>query len=477
MLIALIAVGAAVAAGCGGGNGEEPAPTGTERTADDETPTPPADESTPVDGEETPSTGGGELSYDELINLTITDLDEYWTSTVPTIYGIAYEPLAAIGPYYVSTGDVPQCGETAADPAEMVGNAFYCPPGDFIAWDEETLFPQLFSDYGDFAVALVIAHEWGHAIQARGGAEGPTILTELQADCFAGSWSAYVDSGLSNNLALSPGDLDEAIAGYLQFRDTPGTSIEDPSAHGSAFDRVNAFEEGYNTGAARCADYVTTPPVVIPLEFTSQEEIESGGDLPYADIAPLITLDLDEYWSIVFPELFGGEWTQLAAYGPYFVSEPDSLPPCGNEDVSVNEYAGNAFYCPADDYIAWDEEGLMTELYNSFGDFAVALVIAHEWGHAVQARGGITGPASIDLEQQADCFAGGWVASVILEQLGNLTLSPGDLDEAIAGFVVFRDTPGTPQDDPEAHGSAFQRIGAFQDGVINGAEACLPYAS
>ena len=52
-----------------------------------------------------------------------------------------------------------------------------------------------------------------------------------------------------------------------------------------------------------------------------------------------------------------------------------------------------------------------------------------------------------------------------------------DLDEAIAGFVVFRDAPGTPADDPDAHGSAFQRIGAFQDGVINGAQACAPYAS
>jgi len=95
----------------------------------------------------------------------------------------------------------------------------------------------------------------------------------------------------------------------------------------------------------------------------------------------------------------------------------------------------------------------------------------------VQARAGVTGPSTFDLEQQADCFAGAWVAYVILENSENITLSPGDLDEAIAGFVVFRDAPGTPEEDPEAHGSAFQRIGAFQDGVINGAEACVVYAS
>ena len=472
--ILLVAAAAALGAACGGGEDEEPTATRTEEAADEETPTPgrfkrPVDDETPSDAEE--------LSYDDLINLTITDLDEFWTNMVPEIYSIDYEPLAAIGPYFVSTGDVPQCGEAAADPSELVGNAFYCPLGDFIAWDEETLFPQLFDDYGDFAVALVLAHEWGHAIQSRGGVSGPTILKELQADCFAGSWTSYVDGGESNNLVLSPGDLDEAIAGYLQFRDAPGTSVDDPSAHGSGFDRVNAFEEGYNSGAAPCADYVNEPPVVIPLEFSSEAEFESGGDLPYEDIAPLITTDLETYWSLLMPELFATDWIPLTAIGPYFVSEPDTLPVCDDREPDPDEYAGNAFYCTTDDFIAWDEEGLMPELYSNFGDFAVALVIAHEWGHAVQARAGITGPSTLDLEQQADCFAGGWVAYVILENSDNLTLSPGDLDEAIAGFVVFRDAPGTPADDPDAHGSAFQRIGAFQDGVINGAEACLKYAS
>jgi predicted metalloprotease len=142
----------------------------------------------------------------------------------------------------------------------------------------------------------------------------------------------------------------------------------------------------------------------------------------------------------------------------------------------VDAYIDNAFYCGADDYIAWDDESLMPALYDNFGDFAVALVIGHEWGHAVQARAGVTGPTRFDLEQQADCFAGAWVAWIILEQSPNLTLSPGDLDEAIAGFVAFRDDPETAIDDPGASGSAFARVGAFQDGVISGAQACVPYA-
>ncbi len=472
-LLAALGIGALTA--CGGSSEDDKSPTPAPTKSQSATKTPEDGATEAPTAAVTPPTGE-ELSYSDLIDLTIIDLDEYWAAIMPEVYGIDYESLSAVGPYFVSTGDVPQCGLAASDPAELVGNAFYCSAGDFIAWDEETLFPQLFNDYGDFAVSLVLAHEWGHAIQTRGGVEGPTILKELQADCFAGSWTGFVDQGLSTNLTLSPGDLDEAIAGYLQFRDTPGTAIDDTSAHGSGFDRVNAFAEGYTTGPERCVDYVNEPPVVIPLEFTSQEEFDSGGDLPYDDIAPIITTDLERYWTEVMPEIYGVDWIPLTAFGPYFVSDPDTLPGCGDEAIDPSEYAGNAFYCTADDYIAWDEEGLMPALYEDFGDFAVAMVIAHEWGHAVQARAEVSG-TPFELEQQADCFAGAWVASVILEKSENLTLSPGDLDEAISGFVVFRDAPGTAMDDPNARGSAFQRVSAFQDGVINGAEPCASYAS
>ena len=193
-------------------------------------------------------------------------------------------------------------------------------------------------------------------------------------------WTSYVDGGSSNYLTLSPGDLDEAIGGYLQFRDTPGTSIVDPGAHGSGFDRVNAFKEGYDLGAKRCADYVNEEPIVVPLEFTSQEDFDRGGDLPYEEIAPLMTADIEDYWTLVFPEVFGVEWTPLAAYGPFYVSEPETLPDCGSVQADPDGYAGTAFYCPDDDYVAWDDEGLMPDLYDSFGDFAVALVIAQESG-------------------------------------------------------------------------------------------------
>ena len=102
---------------------------------------------------------------------------------------------------------------------------------------------------GDFAAAFVLAHEFGHAMQARlPQKERPGILNELQADCFAGAWSRYVqDEGY-----LAQGDLDEATLAVFSARDLPGTKFTDPAAHGSGFERTRAFTDGYSDGADAC---------------------------------------------------------------------------------------------------------------------------------------------------------------------------------------------------------------------------------
>ena len=49
--------------------------------------------------------------------------------------------------------------------------------------------------YGDFAVAYIVAHEYGHQIQDelglydKYGDQLPTSAFELQADCYAGTWA------------------------------------------------------------------------------------------------------------------------------------------------------------------------------------------------------------------------------------------------------------------------------------------------
>ena len=53
--------------------------------------------------------------------------------------------------------------------------------------------PSCASNFGEFAVGLVFAHELGHAVQARVGYNpSATVYLEQQADCFAGAWAQHV---------------------------------------------------------------------------------------------------------------------------------------------------------------------------------------------------------------------------------------------------------------------------------------------
>ena len=422
---------------------------------------------------ETPDVSTGALSYEELMTRTIGDLGEYWSATMPEIYpGLTYAPVERLHPYRVSTGDMPVCGEPEPDPTVFSDNAFYCVLDDYIAWDAEGLFPRLFNEFGDFTVSLVLAHEWGHAIQQRAGVLGPSILMELQADCFAGAWAGSLEDRESEVLRLSPGDLDEAIGGYLQFRDPPGTDIAHPGAHGSGFDRVNAFADGHALGAEQCIDYMENYPLIVPLPFT-EEDFASGGNMPYEDIAPVILTDLDLYWSGAMRALYVRDWKPLVAAIPYDMSRPETLPPCGGVAPDPAKYAATIFYCKADDFIAWDD-AYMRGLYDTYGDFAVGAAIAHEFAHAVQVRATISTQVRFELEQHADCLTGAWVASTVYEN-GLLRLTAGDLDEAIGGFLAQHD-PTDSSGGAATYGTAFQRVAAFQEGITEGAVICTGYA-
>ena len=188
------------------------------------------------------------FSYDEYtrtVESVLASLDEYWAQALPDTFGTAYRSPARYVYYRPEQAPGPRCGRERA-PAR---NAFYCSEGDFIAWDESGLLIPYYVSSGDFAAAFVLAHEFGHAMQARLPArEELGVLNELQADCFAGAWSRSVaDQGL-----LDPGDLDEATLAVFTARDVPGTRFTDPRAHGSGFERTRAFADGYESGPKRC---------------------------------------------------------------------------------------------------------------------------------------------------------------------------------------------------------------------------------
>jgi uncharacterized protein len=183
--------------------------------------------------------------YSRTIQQVLGSLDEYWSQALPASFGVRYESPSRYVYYRPEEGGGPRCGAERA-PAK---NAFYCPAGDFIAWDESGLLIPYYVGAGDFAAAFVLAHEFGHAMQARLPQDAPRgVLAELQADCFAGAWAAHVaEQGL-----LEPGDLDEATLAVFTARDVPGTDFTDPRAHGSGFERTRAFADGYESGPRRC---------------------------------------------------------------------------------------------------------------------------------------------------------------------------------------------------------------------------------
>jgi predicted metalloprotease len=150
------------------------------------------------------------------------------------------------------------------------------------------------------------------------------------------------------------------------------------------------------------------------------------------------------------PRVRGG---YTGTHGPRCAGEP-SVP-------------GNAYYCPSGNFLAWDEN-LMRGGYTQIGDAWVYLVIAHEWGHAIQGQL----PAqyvSQAVELQADCLAGAALNGAAQE--GLVQIEPGDdVEIATTLEAVADDYPWTDQG---SHGDAQQRIAAFRTGVARQVDGCL----
>jgi predicted metalloprotease len=166
--------------------------------------------------------------------------DEFWDRWFAD-QGVRYDSPTVAGGYVDDNG--PAC---AGEPS-VPGNAYYCPDGDFLAWDEN-LMRAGYSEIGDAWVYLVIAHEWAHAVQAQLPDRFVSAAAELQADCLAGaSLEGAAREGL---VQIEPGDAEE-IAQTLQAvaDDYPWT---DETSHGNAGERTAAFQQGVSGGVEGC---------------------------------------------------------------------------------------------------------------------------------------------------------------------------------------------------------------------------------
>ena len=391
----------------------------------------------------------------------IADLERYWAQNYPELYGEDFKQI--FGGYFAVTENSPPPPCTT-EAAEVAGNAFYCSTEDVVAWDAQELLPDLQSRFGDFVIPVVMAHEFGHAVQYRSNFTARTITSELQADCFAGAWARHAkEDGVFD---VTAADLDTALAGVLDLRDNPGTPARDPNAHGSGFDRVGAFQDGYDNGLSRCKDYRDDDPMVLDLPFNDVEDAEREGNAPYDSIVNGVPYDIEDYFTQVYPELADGrQWAPLASIEPFAPATP---PDCGG--TPAEGYV--LFYCVPDD----TSPGTTWRACHRCTRRAATTPSPRCW----PPSGGLAALTRLGDESdektstlRGDCLAGGYTASVILYNRPDTStyhISPGDLDEAIKALLVFRG-----EGDVERQGAGWARVKAFREGVINGAQACLSY--
>lgn len=420
-----------------------------------------------------------QLPLDEAIPAAIEDIQTWWAAQMPDVYSQDFEAIPE-EKIYPATPDnpAPGCGKDTPNYEDVQQNAFYCPLGQYVAYDDYELFPQLYQDYGAFATSIVLAHEWGHAVQDQVQVLGKykTVLTEQQADCFAGAWTAHVYEDQPESIPVTPLDLQQGLAGMIQFKDPVGTDKFDPSAHGSGFDRANAFQEGFEQGPTRCAAYPEEPPNIQEIQFSSEEEYNTGGNLKYEDALTAATAELNDYWTELATSA-GIDFTKVDDVVRF--DSTTAMPKCGKVTYTEEEALQHIFYCATDNYVAWDDEWLGT-VNNSVGDFAVAILLAKQWAASFQRQEGLSADqiSSKTGELQQSCWAGAWAGDIAQGNGQNrptqLTLSPGDLNEAIIAFLAFSDAPDDEGD--SAKGTAFEHTRAFRDGFFNGPVQCDSYS-
>lgn len=160
--------------------------------------------------------------------------------------------------------------ETACGGASSASGPFYC-PGDKKIYMDMSFFEELRTKFGaeggDFAVAYVIGHEYGHHIQnllgtstkmrqlQQGKSEAEanklSVALELQADFYAGLWTNYNEK---TNAMLEPGDIEEALSAAQAVGDDAiqkkmqGQVVPDSFTHGTSEQRMYWFQKGLQSG-------------------------------------------------------------------------------------------------------------------------------------------------------------------------------------------------------------------------------------
>lgn len=408
------------------------------------------------------ATGG---RTDRLAGQAVEDVQEYWAERFPeTFDGAGFAPMRGFVSFDSTGRGVPFCGEDMRTP-----NAFYCAGEDRVAWDRGELLPGLNNSFGPMGVAAVLAHETGHAVQRRAGTTGgdtPMIVREQQADCFTGSYFRWVADGESRRFRMSTGDGLNQVLGVLNYiRDAPGQrDFTDEQAHGSAFDRIAAFQQGFTGGPERCAAMDEQSV----RERTTQFANWKGGQ---DEDLPVDRGSLQRVW-----DSLQTVFHDTAARPPQLSTDMAECAPAAPGDAAA--------YCPAENVVAvnLDRLGELAEPPDGnaetpgYGDFAAYAQVASRYALSVQQASGMPLRGERAGLRTA-CFVGGW-SGLLMEDpigqrnpVGRLRVAPGDIDEGVAALLSSDGLIAADTDGQQAT-AGFARVEALRTGFQGGFSAC-----
>lgn len=409
---------------------------------------------------------GGKI--DNLAASAVSDLEEYWSDAYSEAFEGDFQPVRALISWDAERFDGGFCG------METYGlvNAAFCKPDRTIGWDRGVLMPGLRRQNGDMGAVMVLAHEYGHAIQQQAGLinrKTPTLVAEQQADCLAGSYMRWVAQGDSPRFSLSTADgLNKLLAAVIAFRDPLLTEAEARvgiDEHGSAFERISAFQFGFTDGPAACA--------AIDVKEINQRR----GDLPV--LLPEDQsgdLDITEHWVRSMVDALNILFEPASP--PQLNFRPEAAADCANARPSPP-----ASYCPDTNTIVVDLAEMQALATPSDevdvgdlagGDNTAFSVLISRYALALQhAQGLVLDNAEAAL--RTACLTGVATAKMIkpvnLPNGDTILLTAGDVDEAVSGIL----TNGLAASDVngESVPSGFARIDAFRVGILGDEQRCL----
>lgn len=371
--------------------------------------------------------------YGETLTRFAADLDAFWAVELPKNYKIPYRALRGYFPYDSQTNP-PDCG-TRMDYREVAGNAFYCRVADYIAFDNEQLFPDLYAGFGDISLGMVLAHEVGHAVQSRTRTRLPSVFAELQADCFAGAWLRHVADGKSKFVKLEAGVIEDALSATLAFRDRPGIGAQEAGAHGNGFDRTGAVQLGFDEGTGRCVTFRTNPPPVTATSFVAASDAASQGNVSLDEAVRLTIVSANRHFASIpgFIPITAVQRTDrntVAALSRECANTASVL----EQRIAVCPNSGSG------QPLLRVSENALDDAATKVGDVGVSMILILGWTTRVQQLlGEPTRDSSIKAELRATCLAGSWLGAAQRGESGSpedpISLSPGDVDEALITVI------------------------------------------